>query len=309
MSPVTLGYERIRSNAPAKRYPLIRRRFEEYGFPLHIDDRIIPEDKSTLFICSGMQRVRHKLTSPDGSVYGSLQSCVRTNDLGLVGDGTHLTSFEMLGNFSFNGPDYCVSCELWTHLLRDLNVPTEPVHVHPDRDDHKRIWKQLGHDVVDDLGCEWSDGQIGGHCCEIYSRGIEIGNLVNPLGHSTDVGFGFERLVAVLEKKTRVDETSVFDQRLDPVTRDHVRTLGLFHRNGVKPGGKGRGFICRRLLRRVMDRIIDSPPWVEWLESERKVRDQSLQRGRRLWKRHKGKPPMWWWETCGLTEEDLKLLG
>jgi hypothetical protein len=84
LSPGTLGYERKRSNAPAKRYPLNRRRFEEYGFPLYIDDRIIPEDKSTLFICSGMQRVGHKFTSPDGSVYGSLQSCVRTNDLGLA---------------------------------------------------------------------------------------------------------------------------------------------------------------------------------------------------------------------------------
>src|SRR5262249_32375123 len=187
-------------------------------------------------------------------------------------------------------------------------VPPEPVQGHPDRHDHKRIWKQLGHDVVDDPGCEWSDGHIGGYCCEIYSRGVEIGNLVNPLGHSTDVGFGFERLVAVLENKTRVDETSLFDQRLHPITRDHVRTLDLFHRNGVKPGGKGRGFSCRRLLRRVLDSIFCSPSWVEWIEAERKVRDQSLQRGRRLWKRHKDKSPTWWWETCGLTEEDLKLL-
>src|SRR5262249_30186676 len=182
----------------------------------------------------------------------------------------------MLGNFSFKGPDYRVSCELWTHLLRDLKVPTEPIHVHPDRDDHKAIWKQLGHDVVDDPNCGWSDGQIGGHCCEGYSRGVEIGNLVNPLGHSTDVGFGFERLLAVLENKSRVDETSLFDQRLDPVTRDHVRTLGLFYRNGVRPGGKGRGSVCRRLLRRVLDATFDPPPWGEWVEAERKVRDQSL---------------------------------
>ena len=47
-----------------------------------------------------------RLRSPDGSAYGSLQCCVRTNDLDLVGDGTHLTSFGMLGNFSFNGPEY-----------------------------------------------------------------------------------------------------------------------------------------------------------------------------------------------------------
>jgi hypothetical protein len=39
---------------------VILRRFEEYGFPLLHDDGIIPEDESTLFVCSGMQRVRHK---------------------------------------------------------------------------------------------------------------------------------------------------------------------------------------------------------------------------------------------------------
>src|SRR5262249_28206337 len=140
-------------------------------------------------------------------------------------------------------------------------------------------------------------------------RGVEIGNLVNPLGHSTDVGFGFERLLAVLENKSRVDETSLFDQRLAPVTRDHVRTLGLFYRNGGRPGGNGRGSVCRRLLRRVLDATFDPPPWGEWVEAERKVRDQSLRTGRRVWKRHKDRPPVWWWETYGLTEEDLKLLG
>jgi hypothetical protein len=26
---------------------------------------------------------------------------------------------------------------MWTRILRDLGVPTDPIHVHPDRDDHK----------------------------------------------------------------------------------------------------------------------------------------------------------------------------
>jgi alanyl-tRNA synthetase len=308
LSPATPGHERRRSNVPAKRYPLILRRFEEYGFPLHTDGRIVPDDDSTLFVCSGMQRVRHRFISPDGSVHGSLQSCVRTNDLDLIGDGTHLTSFGMLGNFSFGGPDYRVSCEMWTRILRDLRVPTDPIHVHPDRNDQKRIWRELGHEMVDDPGCVWTDGRIGGECCEVYSGGVEIGNLVNPLGHSTDVGFGFERLLMVLENKGRVDETSLFDQRLDPVTRDHVRTLSLFHENGIKPGGKGRGFVCRRLLRKVLDTVLDSYPWTDWIERERSVREQSLVRGRKMWRRHRDKPPQWW-KTCGLTEEDLRMLG
>ena len=288
---------------------MILRRFEEYGFPLLIDDRIIPGDDTTLFVCSGMQPVRHRFSCPDGSVHGSLQSCVRTSDLGLVGDGTHLTSFGMLGNFSFGGPEYRVSCEMWTRILQDLHVRLEPIHVHPAREDHRRVWRGLGHEVVDDPECLWSDGRIGGHCCEVYSHGVEIGNLVNPLGHSTDVGFGLERLVMVLEGKGRADETSLFDQRLDPVSRDHVRTLTLCHNNGIRPGGKGRGYVCRRLLRRVLDSTLGPQPWTEWVEGERRLRDQSLDRGRKLWRRHKDRPPPWWWETCGLTEEDLHLLG
>lgn len=253
-----------------------------------------------------MQKVRNKFSNPDGTVYGSLQSCVRTNDLDLVGDGTHLTSFGMLGNFSFGGPSYNVSCEMWTNILRDLRVELEPIHVHPDRDDHKAIWRGLGHEVVDDPECVWSDGQIGGHCCEVYSRGVEIGNLVNPLGHSTDVGFGFERLMMVLEGKSRADETSLFDQRFDPVTRDHVRTLSLFHANGIKPGGKGRGYVCRVLLRKVLHIEVGPQTWSDWIEVEKKVQAGSMERGRRMWNRHKDKSPEWWWQTCGLTPDDLK---
>lgn len=255
-----------------------------------------------------MQRVRHKFSSPDGSVHGSLQSCVRTNDLDLVGDGTHLTSFGMLGNFSFNGPDYRTSCEMWTHILRDLGVRLEPIHVHPDRDDHKAIWRNLGHEVADDPECVWSDGQIGGNCCEVYSHGVEIGNLVNPLNHSTDVGFGFERLVMVLEGKGRADETSLFDQRYDPVVRDHIRTLALFHKNGIKPGAKGRPYICRLLLRKVLTEKLDPEPWTEWVEQEKKVRERSLETCKKMWLRHKDKSPEWWWNTCGIMPDDLKLM-
>jgi alanyl-tRNA synthetase len=288
---------------------MILKRFEEYGFPLQIDKGIIPDDNSTLFVCSGMQRVRPRFHTPDGSVHGSLQSCVRTNDIDLVGDGTHLTSFGMLGNFSFGGPSYAVSCEMWTRILQDLKVRLEPIHVHPDRDDHKQVWRLLGHETVDDPECVWSDGQIGGHCCEVYSQGVEIGNLVNPLGHSTDVGFGFERLVMVLDKKTRTDETSLFDQTLEPVSRDHVRTITLFWENGVKPSGKGRGCICRRLIRKVISTLQKRYPWSEWLDSEREIQGKSLERGRKLWRRHKDKDSQWWWETGGLTKEDLMLLG
>src|SRR5580658_9182607 len=101
-------------NDSAKRITEIcLKRFEILGFPLVTDTNVIPKDKTTLFVCSGMQQVKDRFETPDGSKYGSIQSCVRTNDLELVGDGSHLTYFEMIGNFSFGGNDYELSVELW----------------------------------------------------------------------------------------------------------------------------------------------------------------------------------------------------
>lgn len=152
---------------------LVSKHFEKFGFPFVIDKNIIPDDNTTLFVCSGMQRVKNKFINLDYTKHGSLQSCIRTNDLELVGDGTHLTYFEMLGNFSFGNNDYELSVELWHSLIKDLGIKIDNIHIHPDSN-HRELWIKRGYSVVNDQECQWSDGNIGGYCCEIYSRGIEI---------------------------------------------------------------------------------------------------------------------------------------
>jgi len=290
-------------------HDLVYRRFEQFGFPVVIDSNIIPDDDTTLFICSGMQRVKHRFLNPDGSKHGSLQSCVRTNDLELVGDGQHLTYFEMLGNFSFGGNDYQSSVELWHCLLSDLSIKVDSVHVHPDRPDHRELWTGRGYTVVPDSECVWSDGTIGGHCCEVYSRGLEIGNLVNTLGHSTDVGFGWERLHLILENKQNIHDTSLF-QHHHPVVADHVRTLEVMRKNGIKPGCKGREFVCQRLLRRMLKYLDGSEKFIfgDWIEEQREKRRVTLDRARRMCKRHHDKSPDWWYSTCGLLPEEMEFL-
>lgn len=256
-----------------------------------------------------MQNLKPRFRSPDGGTLGTLQSCIRTNDLDLVGDGTHLTHFQMLGNFSFGGPPYSLSVDMWDAVLTDLGLkPRLTVHHHPLRDDHRRLWSSRGYETVPDPECEWSDGSVGGHCCELFLGDLEIGNLVNPLGHSTDVGFGWERLVMVLEGVGRVDESSLFDLSLTPVQRDHVRCLGCLWENGVTPGNKGRNYVTRRLIRRIIE-VEGSYPWSGWLEAERGLREKALVTGRKLWRRHRDKPPQWWWETCGLLPHELPLIG
>lgn len=290
---------------------VVRKRFEQFGFPLHFDQNVVPDDDTTLFVCSGMQRLKRRFKNPDNTRYGSLQSCIRTNDLDLVGDGSHLTFFEMLGNFSFGGNDYEVSVDLWHSILKDLEIPVDYVTCHPTQDGHTRLWQSRGYVVRPEPSCEWSDGEIGGYCCEIFVGTLEIGNLVNPLGHSTDVGFGWERLHQIVEGKTRVDETCLFIPHYSTIVRDHVRTLEVLWRSGIQPGGKGRNYVCRRLLRRMLDHIDPQDVFVfqPWLEQEREMRDDKLRKAKRCYKKFKDRSPEFWWETFGILPEELKMLA
>lgn len=256
-----------------------------------------------------MQRVKRRFRSPDGGHHGSLQSCVRTDDIDLVGDGSHLTYFEMVGNLSFGGDDYPRSVELWHSILTDLRIPVTEVHCFPSRLDHQQIWRDRGYVIVPDLSCVWSDGQVGGHCCELFCGNLEIGNLVNPLGHSVDVGFGWERLHQVFERVERVDQTSLFDRQLHPVISDHVRTISIMQENGIVPGNKGRNYVCRRLLRRLLRRITDeSFPFDDWLSVERELRERNLRNGRRSWKKVRDKPIEFWWDTFGILPEEMDMI-
>ena len=257
-----------------------------------------------------MQPVKRRFRFPDQGRHGSLQSCVRMDDIDLVGDGTHLTHFEMLGNFSFGGNDYDHSVGLWHSLLTDLGITGLHIHVHPTQTIHRRLWSKRGYEIKLDERCVWSDGEIGGYCCELFLGDLEIGNLVNPLGHSTDVGFGWERLNQVVERKDRIEQTSLFENRLHPILSDHSRTVSVLLENGIEPGNRGRNYVCRRLLRRMLTLLdgSESFDFEERLHSERLLRERSLQRGKKYWRKHKNQPPSFWWETFGILPEELKHL-
>ncbi len=215
-----------------------------HGYQIQVWLDVIPQpgDNSTLFVCSGMQRFKKFFPIRSGTGVASFQKCIRTNDIDLVGDGTHLTSFDMVGNFSFDALPYSDSISMWNDIMLDLNLKLGiVVHVHPSQPIHRKMWEDHDYKVIDDESCHWSDGEIGGYCCELYHQGLEIGNLVNTLGHSTDVGFGLERLLQRVECKDRIDETSLFNMSLENrIIRDHVRTIELMLLNGVSPKAKAR---------------------------------------------------------------------
>ena len=95
---------------------------------------VVPEnDPSVLFNTAGMQPLIPYLTGqehPYGTRLVDYQKCVRTNDLESIGDTTHHTFFEMLGNWSLG--DYFKKESInWSFefLTKVLNIPVERLAV------------------------------------------------------------------------------------------------------------------------------------------------------------------------------------
>ena len=131
--------------------------FKENGHVIIPSASLIPEnDPTCLFNTAGMQPLVPYLmgqTHPLGNRLCDVQKCFRLTDIDEVGDSTHHTFFEMLGNWSlgdyFKEESIKFSFEL---LTKYLNIPIErlAVTVFAGNDTVKKdelsadIWKSLG---------------------------------------------------------------------------------------------------------------------------------------------------------------------
>ena len=288
---------------------------------------LIPEnDPSVLFTTAGMHPLVPYLLGekhPAGTRLTDYQKCVRTGDIDEVGDPSHLTCFEMLGNWSlgdyFKKESISFSYEFltskeWLGLdPRKLSVTVFKGDDNAPRDEEAaEVWKSVGmpEDKIAYLGADdnwWAAGPTGpcGPDTEIFywvgeglppqgsnkgtdsANWMEIWNNVfmqfNRVDEKTlvplpkknvDTGMGLERTNCILQGKTSVYQTEVFqpiinrieemanykygtDEEKDKSVRiiaDHSRASVFIigDPRGVAPSNVGAGYVLRRLIRRAV---------------------------------------------------------
>ncbi len=300
--------------------------FEKRGHSIIPSASLVPEnDPSVLFNTAGMQPLVPYLLGqehPKGKRLADIQKCVRTVDIDEVGDNTHLTFFEMMGNWSLgdywkeesinwsyelltskeegfgldpnrlyitcfegdeNAPKDEESAEIWKRIFEKNGIEGERIYFRPKE---KNWWSagpngpcgpdtEMFYDLTGELNSgmsldEYLRADDEQRVVEIWNNVFmqylsKDGKVVSELPNkNVDTGAGFERMVAVVQGKSSVFETDIFesvvadikknlpasDSKTQKIIADHVRTSLFMFAAGVFPSNKDRGYILRRLLRR-----------------------------------------------------------
>ncbi len=315
--------------------------FEKRGHSILPSASLVPEnDPSVLFNTAGMQPLVPYLLGqehPQGKRLADIQKCVRTNDIDEVGDNTHLTFFEMMGNWSlgdywkkqsinwsfelltskeegfgldphrlyvtcFEGDEYAPkdeeSAEIWKEIFEKKGISGERIYFRPKE---KNWWSagpngpcgpdtEMFYDLTGKLNSgmtldEYLKADDEQKIVEIWNNVFmqylsKDGKVVSELPNkNVDTGAGFERMIAVVQRKESVFDTDIFSKfisslpdsyplKIKRILADHVRTAAFLIAEGVRPSNKDRGYVLRKLIRRVLSQvdiefIKDAVTWVE----------------------------------------------
>ena len=239
--------------------------FRERGHTIVPSSSLIPDDPSVLLTTAGVQQFKLYYTGdadPLLSIHpnlgrsfasknvASIQKCFRTSDIDEVGDESHLTFFEMLGNFSFGGYGKKEAIEYgFDFITKEMGLRISYVTIFQGSDavpkdaESEMIWRTLGISDIREEGIEdvfWGPTGSSGPCgptTEIYctnaaGQDVEIWNIVfneffctgsreqllagsaklTPLERKgIDTGMGLERLAMISQNKKNIFETDLFE--------------------------------------------------------------------------------------------------
>jgi len=313
--------------------------FEKRGHKIVPSSLLIPKDKTVLLTSAGMQQFIPYLAGEKDVLKDfkqrhicSIQKCFRTPDIEEVGDDTHNTFFEMMGNWSIGEDpekgyfkkgaiemalDFFVNetsldkNKFWITIFKggkgiprdkesfeiweENKIVTAKIVEFGSQDN---FWGPVGEtgpcgpcsEIHYDRGVEYGCGDPKcGPNCKKCNRFVELWNLVfmeynkNKDGaysklpqRNVDTGIGFERLLSVLQNKDSVYETDVLNPIIKEIEKissknyknnkksfriiaDHIRGSVFLINDGISPSNIERGYILRRIIRRMIryGRILD----------------------------------------------------
>ena len=301
--------------------------FKDRGHKVIPSASLIPEnDPTVLFTTAGMHPLVPYLLGekhPAGNRLTDVQKCVRTGDIDDVGDASHCTFFEMLGNWSL-GDYFKQEMIPWSYEFltgKDyLGIDPENLAVTvfggdetlPRDDEAAGLWEKAGikKENIYYMSREnnwWGPAGLTGPCgtdTEMFiirkakcspecnpdckcGAFLEIwndvfmrfnkqadGSYVELSQKNVDTGMGLERALCVLNGKSSVYETDLFEDAIkiiseltgkaydeDPETTrafrvllDHTRTATFMigDEKGIVPSNTDQGYILRRIIRRAV---------------------------------------------------------
>ena len=178
--------------------------FKEKGHEVVPSSSLIPADPTSLFTSAGMQQFVPYLSGevePPYKTACSVQKCLRVDDVEEVGDSTHHTFFEMLGNWSFGDYFKEGAIDYALEFLIDVcEIPKEKLRVSIfkgedgiSRDDEaERLWIERGFPKEEISEYDSSDNFWGpvattgpcGPCSEIFVD--RTGESCGPDCHPND---------------------------------------------------------------------------------------------------------------------------
>ena len=305
--------------------------FKSKGHAVIPSASLIPENDPTgLFTSAGMLPLVPSILGdkhPAGNRLCDVQKCVRTGDIDEVGDSSHCTFFEMLGNWSLG--DYFKEKMIpWSFEFLTspeyLGIPVKDIAVTcfagdkdcPKDEESAKLWRECGilpeniyflpksgnwwgpagttgpcgpdtemhvirnHAEADKLGEYDFEKAPAGTFLEIWNDVFMQYNKTaegsyEPLRQkNVDTGMGLERTLCILNGKSSVYETDIFEKAIqsienltgrkygesEEITRafrvvlDHVRTATfmLGDVKGIAPSNTDQGYILRRIIRRAV---------------------------------------------------------
>jgi alanyl-tRNA synthetase len=157
--------------------------FEEKGHKVIPSSSLIPKDNPTLLLTTaGVVQIQPYIlgqAEPPSRRLASCQKCFRTTDIESVGDATHMTFFEMLGNWSVG--DYFkreASGWAWEFVTERLHLPPDKlwITIYLDDDEAFSYWRTIGIPESKIVRCGEKDNFWGppgssgpcGPCSEIH---------------------------------------------------------------------------------------------------------------------------------------------